>query len=555
MIDEKKIMQYADGSLPQEEHEEVKKAIETDPNLKKLYNTYKETGDLLFKLGNEIKSKPIPESLKEKISKFNDLDEAPKSSDKKKFILFRLPKIQYAAIAALFIVVLYSTFQTNSPVVVDKVLDDKINKQRFKASATLNFDILETLPSINDLNKGMLNTESFKKSYDDFINLLTIEKKIDDENSDNNFIKQIGTSIKAAFRKENAKAIYSKWKGSVVWITNPVSYVEDDKILGSGAFGTGSVIDNDGLILTNWHVVDQANQVWVYPFPKDKAKGLAMDKVTNAEKFLAKVIASSKKTDLALIKITGLPKRISPIPLGINDEVVPGEKVFALGHPIGFGWSITEGIVNQIRINEKWNYGSDPEEGEEFDHEATLVQSSANISSGNSGGPLFNEKGNMIGVNSIGFEEANNINLAVAVMHAKEIIENRENIDIKIKAEINPITQAKLKQKYPNLKTEDYDKNGIIDTWWVDVNNNGVLDGVYYERESNIKGEKEDGLIEIAEFDFNENKVVEVRLIDQDLDGIPNVKLINKDDIEYGAWSTIAIDIDQDGTFDHFQDF
>ena len=105
MIDEKKIMQYADGSLPQEEHEEVKKAIETDPNLKKLYNTYKETGDLLFKLGNEIKSKPIPEPLKEKISKFNDLDEAPKSSDKKKFILFRLPKIQYAAIAALFIVV------------------------------------------------------------------------------------------------------------------------------------------------------------------------------------------------------------------------------------------------------------------------------------------------------------------------------------------------------------------------------------------------------------------------------------------------------------------
>ena len=54
MIDETKIMQLADGTLPQEEHEEVKKAIENDPKLKELYNTFKETGDLLFKLGNEI---------------------------------------------------------------------------------------------------------------------------------------------------------------------------------------------------------------------------------------------------------------------------------------------------------------------------------------------------------------------------------------------------------------------------------------------------------------------------------------------------------------------
>ena len=51
MIDETKIMQYADGTLPQEEHEEVKKAIEADPKLKELYNSFQETGDLLFKLG------------------------------------------------------------------------------------------------------------------------------------------------------------------------------------------------------------------------------------------------------------------------------------------------------------------------------------------------------------------------------------------------------------------------------------------------------------------------------------------------------------------------
>ena len=68
MIDETKIMQLADGTLPQEEHEEVKKAIEADPKLKELYNTFKETGDLLFKLGNEIKSQPIPKHVQEKIN-------------------------------------------------------------------------------------------------------------------------------------------------------------------------------------------------------------------------------------------------------------------------------------------------------------------------------------------------------------------------------------------------------------------------------------------------------------------------------------------------------
>ena len=66
MIDETKVMQYADGTLPTEEREEVKKAIEADPKLKELYNSFQETGDLLFKLGNEIKSQPLPKNLQEK---------------------------------------------------------------------------------------------------------------------------------------------------------------------------------------------------------------------------------------------------------------------------------------------------------------------------------------------------------------------------------------------------------------------------------------------------------------------------------------------------------
>ena len=58
MIDETKIMQYADGTLPLDEHEEVKKAIEANPKLRELYNSFQETGELLFNLGNEIRNAP-----------------------------------------------------------------------------------------------------------------------------------------------------------------------------------------------------------------------------------------------------------------------------------------------------------------------------------------------------------------------------------------------------------------------------------------------------------------------------------------------------------------
>ena len=81
----------------------------------------------------------------------------------------------------------------------------------------------------------------------------------------------------------------------MVWITNPTSYIEDDTIKFGGIYGTGSLIDNNGLIITNWHIIENTNQVWVYPFPTDTTKGLEINKITDAEKFLAKVVAISKK--------------------------------------------------------------------------------------------------------------------------------------------------------------------------------------------------------------------------------------------------------------------
>ena len=120
MIDETKIMQLADGTLPQEEHEEVKKAIEADPKLKELYNSFQETGDLLFKLGNEIKSKPLPQNLQEKAEILKSWKK-PIKQEFGSFNFFGLFKMQYAAIAAAFCLFFVGGFYTSEVLMVKKI--------------------------------------------------------------------------------------------------------------------------------------------------------------------------------------------------------------------------------------------------------------------------------------------------------------------------------------------------------------------------------------------------------------------------------------------------
>ena len=114
MIDETKIMQYADGTLPIEEREEVQKAIEADPKLKELYNTFKETGDLLFKLSNEVKSKPLPQNLQKKAEILKTWNRPVIKDKDKSFNFFGLFKFQYAGVAAAFCLFFVGGFYTNT---------------------------------------------------------------------------------------------------------------------------------------------------------------------------------------------------------------------------------------------------------------------------------------------------------------------------------------------------------------------------------------------------------------------------------------------------------
>jgi len=142
MIDETKIMQYADGTLPQEEHEEVKKAIEADPKLKELYNSFQETGDLLFKLGNEIKSKPLPQNLQEKVNILKTWNK-PVAKEFGSFNFFGLFKLQYAGIAAAFCLFFVGGYYTNT-FIEDKTKTVQMAKEKVEVPKKLK---MRSLPS------------------------------------------------------------------------------------------------------------------------------------------------------------------------------------------------------------------------------------------------------------------------------------------------------------------------------------------------------------------------------------------------------------------------
>ena len=140
---------------------------------------------------------------------------------------------------------------------------------------------------------------------------------------------------------------------------------------GSG-FGSGFIISDDGYVITNAHVVNNATRIRV--------------SLADQREFDAELVGSDKRSDVAVIKIDG--KNLPVARLGDSDDLKVGEWVLAIGSPFGFEHTATQGIVSAVARNL-------PDETY-----VPFIQSDAAVNPGNSGGPLFNIEGEVIGVNS-----------------------------------------------------------------------------------------------------------------------------------------------------------
>jgi serine protease Do len=161
------------------------------------------------------------------------------------------------------------------------------------------------------------------------------------------------------------------------------------------SLGSGFIIDQEGFIVTNNHVVEGADQIKV--------------RLANEEEYEATVVGRDPKTDLALIKIEGA-KDLVPLPVGDSDAQEVGTWVVAIGSPFGLEQTVTAGIVSaKGRI-----IGSGP-----YDD---FVQTDASINPGNSGGPLINMNGEVIGINTAIVASGQGIGFAIPINMAKDII-------------------------------------------------------------------------------------------------------------------------------------
>jgi len=160
-----------------------------------------------------------------------------------------------------------------------------------------------------------------------------------------------------------------------------------------GSVGTGSIIREDGLIITNAHVFIKQGSSKLKP---NIAIFLKPDRVTGnhkkdlSQKYKGRMVSYNIPLDLALVKIVDINRPLNRVDFAEAENVGIGDKVYAIGHPEQGGlWSLTTGVISAFRVN----YGGVP--GKD------LFQTDASINRGNSGGPLLDEEGVMVGINSM----------------------------------------------------------------------------------------------------------------------------------------------------------
>jgi Do/DeqQ family serine protease len=165
------------------------------------------------------------------------------------------------------------------------------------------------------------------------------------------------------------------------------------------SLGSGFIIDKKGHILTNWHVIENADVIMI--------------QLNTGQRLQAKIVGKDPKTDIALVKIRA--KSLTPLPLGDSDSLEVGEWVLAIGNPFGLSNTVTAGIISakgrtedNITLRRGGYYN--------------LIQTDASINPGNSGGPLLNIFGEVVGVNTAIKSGGQGIGFAIPINMVKQIL-------------------------------------------------------------------------------------------------------------------------------------
>jgi S1-C subfamily serine protease len=211
-----------------------------------------------------------------------------------------------------------------------------------------------------------------------------------------------------SFRTEdeaNSMEIYQKASPAVVHVTNTALrrgfFSRNVEEIPRGA-GTGFVWDENGLIVTNFHVIQGANRILI--------------ELQDRSEWEAEVIGIAPEKDLAVLRIEAPPGQLTTLPIGDSSELEVGRKVLAIGNPFGLDTTLTTGVVSAV--------------GREIQSTnnrkiRNVIQTDAAINPGNSGGPLLNSMGQLVGVNTAIYSPSGasaGIGFAIPVNTVKEVV-------------------------------------------------------------------------------------------------------------------------------------
>jgi len=196
-----------------------------------------------------------------------------------------------------------------------------------------------------------------------------------------------GAPAKKTERQElTPREIVERYKPAIVRIENNMG--------ANVGIGTGFIVTPEGRIATNLHVI--------------AGSGVLKVKLSNEESYPVKrIIAVDANRDLALIEIDP-PTKLPTVPLGDSDAVVPGDAVIAIGNPMRLDFTVSDGLISSVRPVD----------------EDIILQISAPISQGSSGGPLFNSFGEVIGVATAISAEGQNLNFGVPINYLRPLLAN-----------------------------------------------------------------------------------------------------------------------------------
>ncbi len=303
------------------------------------------------------------------------------------------------------------------------------------------------------------------------------------------------SQVKSNTRSATDKKVFKE-------LSSPTIIIKSGQELGAGV-----LIDKKGTFLTNWHILKDQKSALIAFKPK------IGNKPNKNNYYVAKVIQADPVKDLALLQLLNsevvTDKNIKPITFSKMKNIDVGEDIYTIGHPVGYYYSLANGIIGNILNDHTW-------EAKGIHHKAKYIIKTQNqISGGNSGGPLVNKDLELLGLVTYSDTKGQNLNFAVSI----EDIQDFLNTDHSVKT---------------NTQTHVLTSNNLQETAYHTNNNTSISADITYavDRKGNP--------IIIQRLDTNKNGIFDIIMIDTDKDG---------------QWDKIGYDRDEDGIIEKWSSY